>query len=66
MKKDKYIVADVHNSIDRLITFQEVLINKLRCEVPPDMLILMQDVLSILKASKESCVQVCIDDDRKN
>lgn len=66
MKEDKTTVVYVHNPIDTLIEFQELLIKNLRSEIPPYMMVMMQDILSLLKADVESCVQIRIDGDLKN
>ena len=66
MKEDKTIVAYVHNPIDTLIAFQEATIKNLRSEIPPYMMVIMQDILSVLKAAGESCMQIRIDEDLKN
>lgn len=66
MKEDKTIVAYVHNPIDTLISFQEATIKNLRSEVSPHMIVMMQDILSILKGVEENLEQKFIDDDLKN
>lgn len=66
MKEDKTIVAYVHNPIDILIAFQEATIKNLRSEVPPHMIVMMQDILSILKGLKENFAQIHVEDGIKN
>lgn len=66
MKEGKTTVVYVHNPIDTLIEFQELLIKNLRSEIPPYMMVMMQDILSLLKADVESCVQIRVDGDLKN
>ena len=66
MKKGKNIVAYVHNPIDTLIAFQEATIKNLRSEVPPYIIVMMQDILSILKGLEENFAQIHVEDGIKN
>lgn len=66
MIKNKCKVATIHNSIGSLISYQEAVINKLRYNVPPELLVLMSDILTVLKMAEKTSCQVYVSDEKEN